>query len=277
MNTNELSHQDFVQFAQFLERQCGIVLSESKAYLVKSRLMPLVRQENQQDLSAMLKAVVTGRNSLLREKVIDAMTTNETLWFRDKYPFEILSKDLFQNLTSLNRKVRIWSAACSSGQEPYSIAMLVQEYKRQNPRAFPAGVEIVATDISADMLQKARLAQYDGLSLGRGLPDDLKQRYFTSLDNGSMQLARGVSSLVNFQELNLLGSFANLGRFDIVFCRNVLIYFSQQNKRKILQQIAASLQDNGILFLGASESISEVTDQFSMIRNNPGLYYQKKP
>ncbi|GAA0857115.1 protein-glutamate O-methyltransferase CheR [Aliiglaciecola litoralis] len=238
--------------------------------------MPLIREEKIADLSTCLQLIQSGNQAKLREKVVDAMTTNETLWFRDKYPFDILTNTLFNSLSSSRRKVRIWSAACSSGQEPYSIAMLVHEYKQKHPRAFPAGVEIVATDISTDMLARAKRGSYDHLSIGRGLPEERKNRFFRSVEGNHMQLLPEITSMVSFKTQNLLDSYSSLGKFDVVFCRNVLIYFSVTNKRKILQQIAACLQDDGALFLGASESIGELTHLFTLVRNNPGIFYSKK-
>ena len=204
------------------------------------------------------------------------MTTNETLWFRDTYPFELLSKTLFRQFADLGRPVRIWSAACSSGQEPYSIAMSFLEFKQANPGALSRGIEIIGTDLSSDMLQKAASAEYDHLSISRGLSESRKRAFFLPQDNGNLKLRPEVTRLVQFRPYNLLDSYTGLGRFDMVFCRNVLIYFSQDVKRKILQQIAAGLQSQGILFLGASESMSGLNDQFDMVRCNPGLYYQKK-
>ena len=154
--------------------------------------------------------------------------------------------------------------------------MLYKEFKRRNPSMFPHGIEIVATDLSSDMLERAKQAKYDMLSIGRGLPDDLKRQYFNQTDDGFMQLNQEIKSMVQYRPLNLLNSYRELGMFDLVLCRNVLIYFSSDNKRKILQQIAASLQSRGILFLGASESISEAAKEFEMVRCSPGLYYRKK-
>ncbi|WP_342804708.1 protein-glutamate O-methyltransferase CheR [Alteromonas sp. M12] len=276
MKLDQLAPHEFLEFTHFLERQCGIVLNEKKSYLVYSRLGPLVRQENLASISELLKIAYSGHSPKMREKVVDAMTTNETLWFRDKYPFEILSNRLLSELSKAKRKVRIWSAACSSGQEPFSIAMCIQEYKRANSRAFPLGVEIVATDISTDMLQRAKTGKFDSISISRGLSEERKERFFKAVDNNHMQLDKEIVSMVNFKPQNLLNSYSGLGRFDVVFCRNVLIYFSVNNKRKILQQIAACLQNDGALFLGASESIAELNQLFTLVRNNPGLFYIKK-
>ncbi|MCC2615081.1 protein-glutamate O-methyltransferase CheR [Aestuariibacter halophilus] len=276
MDQRDVGEQEYRDFVVFLERQCGIVLGDNKQYLVRSRLMPVVREFEFATLNTLLKAVINGQNRQLNQSVIDAMTTNETLWFRDTYPFQLLASDLLPKLAKTKRNLRIWSAACSSGQEPYSIAMVFQEYKRQNPQAFPGGIEIVATDLSSDILERARLAEYDNLSIARGLSEERRRNYFTTTPNGHHKLTKDVTSLVTFRPLNLLDGYGSLGRFDVVFCRNVLIYFAPEVKRQILQKIAACLQKDGILFLGASESISGVSDFFNMVRCNPGLYYAKK-
>lgn len=266
----------YSRFCEFLENRCGIVLGDSKQYLVRSRLMPLLKQVGHDDLNKLIESVVQGHDRQLMTQVIDAMTTNETLWFRDQYPFTLLTDVLLPKFENLSRPVRIWSAACSSGQEPYSIAMCVHEYKQKRPGALRAGVEIVATDISNKMLAHCQRGEYDELSLGRGLSDERKRQFFESTSNGGMRVISSVRNMVQFRSLNLLESYAGMGRFDIVFCRNVLIYFSAANKTKILQQIAASLPTDGILFLGASESLSGLSDQFTLHRCSPGLYFTKK-
>lgn len=276
LESREVGEQEYTQFGQYLERQCGIVLGDNKQYLVKSRLLPIVREFEFATLNSLLKTVVNGQNRSLNEVVVDAMTTNETLWFRDSYPFDLLGQRLLSEYAQKREPLKIWSAACSSGQEPYSIAMVFQEYKKRNPGAFPGGLEIVATDLSADMLDRAKSAEYDNLSLSRGLSEQRKSEFFNQQANGNLKLKPELTRHVTFKAQNLLDSYTNLGKFDIVFCRNVLIYFAPEVKRQILQQIAASLQTNGILFLGASESIASVSDQFDMVRCNPGLYYSKK-
>ncbi|MCG7815076.1 protein-glutamate O-methyltransferase CheR, partial [Alteromonas sp. MCA-1] len=260
----------------FLEKQCGIVLGDNKQYLVRSRLASLLYKHKYESADELIDVVVKGFDRTLLQNVIDAMTTNETLWFRDNYPFDLLVKELLPTLSAKNQKLRIWSAACSSGQEPYSIAMSVLEYQRQRPGALRAGVEIVATDLSTEMLQKCELGIYDELSLARGLSPQRRQAFFQQNDSGLMQVKPDVRRMVSFRSLNLLSSYAALGRFDIVFCRNVLIYFSAEVKQRILQQIAGQLQPQGVLFLGASESISAASDTYSMVKCHPGLYYQKK-
>ncbi|WP_334048241.1 CheR family methyltransferase [Alteromonas gracilis] len=276
MANKDVSPASYLKFREFLEKQCGIVLGENKQYLVRSRLASLLYKHKYESADELIDVVVRGFDRALLQSVIDAMTTNETLWFRDNYPFDLLVNNLLPSLSSKNQRIRIWSAACSSGQEPYSIAMSVLEYQRQRPGALRAGVEIVATDLSSEMLQKCELGLYDELSLARGLSPQRRQTFFQQGDNGMMQVKPEVRRMVTFRSLNLLTSYAALGRFDIVFCRNVLIYFSADVKQRILQQIAGQLQPEGILFLGASESINAASSTYSMVKCHPGLYYQKK-
>jgi len=272
----EVSPESYLKFREFLEKQCGIVLGDSKQYLVRSRLASLLYKHKYESADELISVVVRGFDRNLLQDVIDAMTTNETLWFRDNYPFDLLVKELLPSLASQNRKIRIWSAACSSGQEPYSIAMSVLEFQRQRPGTLRSGVEIVATDLSSEMLKKCELGIYDELSLARGLSAERREMFFQKNDAGAMQVKPEVRKMVSFRSLNLLSSYAALGRFDIVFCRNVLIYFSPEVKQRILQQIAGQLQSDGVLFLGASESISAASNSYSMVKCSPGLYYQKK-
>lgn len=276
MPNKQLSDDDYTLFREFLERQCGIVLGENKQYLVRSRLSPLMRKYDYLKLSDVVEHVVSGRNRSLRDEAIDAMTTNETLWFRDRYPFELLTNELLPKLEGQRSPVRIWCAACSSGQEPYSIAMTVHEYLKKKPGSLPGGVQITGTDLSTEMLQRCKEANYDSLSLSRGLSEDRKRIFFNNIGDGLLQVNKEVRDLVSFRPLNLLDSYGALGRFDIVFCRNVLIYFSTDVKSSILQKIAACMNNNGILFLGASESMSGLSDAYDMVRCNPGLYYTKK-
>jgi len=272
----EVSPEGYLKFRQFLEKQCGIVLGENKQYLVRSRLASLLYKYSYSSADELINVVVRGHDRGLLQSVIDAMTTNETLWFRDNYPFDLLVKDLLPDLAKTNRNIKIWSAACSSGQEPYSIAMAILEFQRQRPGILRGGVDIVATDLSSEMLSKCELGVYDELSLARGLSPQRRQAFFQQHEMGRMQIKPEVRRMVTFKSFNLLSSYAALGRFDIVFCRNVLIYFSADVKQRILQQIAGQLQPNGVLFLGASESISSASDTYSMVKCQPGLYYQKR-
>ncbi len=276
MSPRQLDDNSYQQFRVFLEQQCGIVLGENKQYLVKSRLAPLMSKFNVSSLGDLVARTLSPIERQLRAAVIDAMTTNETLWFRDEYPFTLLQNKLLPELSGKRSAVKIWSAASSSGQEPYSIAMSVLEYQQKNLGKLTSGAQIVGTDISETMLEHCKYGHYDGLAIARGLSATRKQQFFEAGDNGMLKLKDNVKRMVTFRHLNLLNSYSLLGRFDIVFCRNVLIYFSPDIKRKIIAQIHGVLNPKGYLFLGASESLSGLSQDFNMIRCNPGIIYQKK-
>jgi len=266
---------DFDQFRQFLENESGIVLGDNKQYLVASRLRKIMQDAELGDLKDLLSKVRI--NSRLKERVIDAMTTNETLWFRDKHPYRILKEVMFPEMISQKKSsVRIWSAACSSGQEPYSMSMMVEEYNRSNPSKRLNQVQIVASDLSSEILDQAKRGCYEKLALARGLDDDLQRRYFTSNPDGSWAVNRDIKSRVEFRSQNLLASYSSLGKFDIIFCRNVLIYFSAEQKKDILTRLARSLNPNGYLVIGATESLTGLNDIYEMIQCRPGLIYRAK-
>jgi len=275
MTAITISDQEYRDFSRFLESQCGIVLGDSKQYLVRSRLSPLVTKFKLATLSDLLRDVVTGRNRELRVAAVDAMTTNETLWFRDTYPFEVLANKLLPEVAANKRPIKIWSAASSSGQEPYSMGMTVLETQQRKPGMLPS-VSITATDISASMLDMCRAGVYDNLALGRGLSPERRRNFFEDAGDGRMKVKDNVKRLVNFRPQNLMDSYALLGKFDIIFCRNVLIYFSPDMKSQVLNQMANSLNPGGYLLLGASESLTGLTDRFEMVRCNPGIIYKLK-
>lgn len=276
MSDKKLDDNEYVRFRDFLEQQCGIVLGDNKLYLVKSRLAPLMSRFEVGSLSELIARTLRPSERLMRAAVVDAMTTNETLWFRDTYPFELLKSKLFPELLEKKSQVKIWSAASSSGQEPYSIAMSFSEYQTMNPRSMAANCSILGTDISNTMLEQCKLAEYDSLALARGLSPERKRKFFEPAGEGMMKVKANVRKLTNFRHLNLLDNYSLLGRFDVIFCRNVLIYFSPEVKSQIINKFANSLNPNGYLFLGASESMSGLSEQFNMIRCNPGIIYQKK-
>lgn len=276
MENKQLQESEYKQFRDFLELQCGIVLGENKQYLVKSRLAPLMQRFNIATLSELVSKTMSPFERQLRSAVIDAMTTNETLWFRDTYPYELLKSQLLPELEKTCRSVKIWSAASSSGQEPYSISMTIMEYQQTKPSAFAGGVSILGTDISNTMLEHCQRAEYDGLALARGLSPERRSRFFEDSGKGMMRVKEPVRKKVSFRHLNLLDSYTLLGKFDIIFCRNVLIYFSPEVKAKIIRQFAQSLNSRGYLILGASESLSSLNEDFEMLRCNPGIIYRKK-
>ena len=276
MTNKDLQQNEYDQFRLFLEQQCGIVLGENKQYLVKSRLAPLMSRFNVESLSELVSKTLGVHERQLRAAVVDAMTTNETLWFRDQYPFELLKTRLFPEFKTLNRPLKIWSAASSSGQEPYSIAMSVAEFQSSSPGVLKMGAQIIGTDISNTMLDMCKHAEYDALALARGLSAERRKKFFKDSGNGMAQVVDSLKKQVSFRHLNLLDSYALMGKFDIIFCRNVLIYCSPEVKAKIIAQFSQALNPKGYLFLGASESMSGLSTDFDMVRCNPGIIYQKK-
>jgi chemotaxis protein methyltransferase CheR len=274
VTTKQISAQEYDDFRRYLEDASGIVLGDNKHYLVTSRLNRLMREFEIGDFAHLMQQLKTRHNSKLHKQIVDAMTTNETLWFRDTYPFEVLKHELLPDATSQKaRQLRIWSAASSSGQEAYSISMTIQEYLSSKPGSLPANIQIIGTDISATMLRDAGEATYDKMSLSRGISEDRKKRFFLPQDE-KWQVRPEIKSRASFRELNLLNNFTALGKFDIIFCRNVLIYFSSEIKSDILNRMAKSLNPGGYLFLGGSESPTSYTDAFELVRTPKGVVYR---
>ncbi|MFT5691409.1 MAG: chemotaxis protein methyltransferase CheR [Oceanicoccus sp.] len=272
----ESAAAEYREFRDFLAKACGIVLGDNKQYLVASRLKRLMSDQDIENLGELIKRLQQFSNRSLKESVVDAMTTNETLWFRDAHPFNILKEKLLPELKSSVRPVRVWSAACSSGQEPYSISMMIEEFTRSNPGVLKQSVEIVATDLSRSMLDCCKEAEYDNLSLGRGLSPERLKQFFEPLDSGVWRVKKEVSQRVRLQQLNLMDSYSSLGKFDVVFCRNVLIYFSAELKADIFRRLHGSLRPGGYLVLGASESLVGTTELFDMVQCRPGIIYRAK-
>ena len=268
----EITKPDFALFRDYLERVCGILLGDNKEYLVSSRLRGIMKELEFTALSELVKKMEI--DSRLREKVVDAMTTNETLWFRDSHPFKILQEKLLPEICAKQKNLDLWCAASSTGQEPYSISMIIEEFKRSNPGKLTSE-KIVATDISSSALEAAKAGQYDQLALGRGMPEDLLTRYFSKHEN-SWKVNANVAARVQYRMLNLLHSYSMLGKFDVVFCRNVLIYFSGDVKKDILTRIHGTLKPGGYLLLGASEALSGLPDLYEMVQCSPGSIYRKK-
>ena len=269
---------DFEQFRTFLEKACGILLGSNKQYLVSSRLNKLMEQQGIKTLGELVQKMQAQPRGGLREQVVDAMTTNETLWFRDTYPFEVMKNRVLPELIKANpsQRLRIWSAASSSGQEPYSLSMTLDEFEKTNLGQLKAGVQIVATDLSGSMLNAAKSGEYDSLAMGRGLSQERLNRYFDAKGPGRWALKPAIKNRVEFRALNLLDSYASLGKFDVVFCRNVLIYFSAEVKKDILTRIHATLKPGGYLFLGASEALNGLPDLYQMVQCSPGIIYKVK-
>ncbi|MEB3246179.1 MAG: protein-glutamate O-methyltransferase CheR [Vampirovibrionales bacterium] len=284
-NASSLNAQEFELFREYIEKQCGIALGKEKAYLVESRLAKLVVESGCENFSDFYKKVRSGLDLALKTKVIDAMTTNETLWFRDESPFTLLKTQIlpeFQAQLAAGKKhqLRIWSAACSTGQEPYSIVMTVKEFdaehagKAGKPPVYPA-LKILATDISSSALMLAKMARYDGISIARGLPEAYKEKYFEN-QGRVFSLKDEIKQPVEFKSFNLQDSVFPLGKFDVIFLRNVAIYFSADFKTELFGKLVTALNPSGYLILGASESINGYSKAFETKLFERGTLYQLK-
>ncbi len=272
-----LSKSLYEDFRRFLEDACGIVLGENKHYLVTSRLNRLTQEFSFQTLSDLLTALKADKDKRLKERVIDAMTTNETSWFRDVYPYETLNESLLPEVAAKKpNALRIWSAACSTGQEPYSISMTINEFQSARLGQLAMPIEIISTDISATVLNQARKGVYDEMSISRGLSVERRKRFFVPTSNNHWEIIPKIRSSVKFTEINLLQSYALLGKFDIIFCRNVLIYFSSELKGSILERMAQALNPGGVLVLGGSETPSGYSRSYEMVRHPKGVVYRVK-
>jgi chemotaxis protein methyltransferase CheR len=252
-----IADHDYQIFRTFLSQACGIVLGDNKQYLVVNRMRRIMEDHQFQSLSALVTCINQHREPGLKERVIDAMTTNETFWFRDSSPFEALRDVLLPRMVTVEKRphIRIWSAACSSGQEPYSISMIIDEFKARHPGQLRREPEIIATDISMTVLNSARQADYDSLSVSRGLSPERRRLFFDEKPGLRFQLKSHITDRVSFRQLNLQDNYAGIGRFDIIFCRNVLIYFAADLKADILKRMHLSLNPASYLILGASESL----------------------
>jgi chemotaxis protein methyltransferase CheR len=266
------SNPDFLFLRDLLHRHSAIVIDTSKDYLVEARLGPLAKREGLGSITALVaKLRSEGAASPLLRRVIDAMTTNETLFFRDVHPFEALRDKLLPELLErrTSHELNIWSAACSSGQEPYTIAMMLRE---GFPRLASWKVEILATDLSPTMIAKARKGLYGKIEVNRGLPLPLLAKYFEQ-QGSDYQISGDLRKMMSFRELNLAGPWPAMGPFDVVFLRNVLIYFDVETKKSILSRVVRLLRPDGYLLLGAAETTLNLEERFERLQiDRAGCY-----
>ncbi len=261
---------DYEYLRKLLKDHSGLDLSADKQYLIESRLLPLSRKCGVPGIGELVQKMKAGSSSIIAQ-VVEAMTTNETFFFRDKVPFEHFRDTIMPEVLKAraNRKsVRIWCAAGSTGQEPYSLAMSLKEMG-----AALAGwrVEIIATDLSTEVLEKSKSGVYSQFEVQRGLPIQLLVKYFKQ--NGELwQISPELRAMVQHRQLNLLHDFSQLGTFDIIFCRNVLIYFDQETKINIFGRLVKAMEGDGFLVLGAAETVVGLTDVFKPFPDKRGLY-----
>jgi chemotaxis protein methyltransferase CheR len=267
---------EFEVLRSFLKARSGLALTPDKRYLVESRLGPVCTRFKLNNLSRLIAELKNGRAIELEKAVVEAMTTNETFFFQDKVPFDIFQDVLLPRYLkerASTKRLRIWCAAASTGQEPYSLAMLLNE-----TAAKLAGwsVELIATDISTEVLEKAKAGLYNQFEVQRGLPIRLMMKYFTNTGD-QWQISREIRSMVDFRQLNLIQDFSRLGQFDIIYCRNVLIYFDLPTKTDVFRRLAKALAPDGSLVLGASETVLGITDAFTLDPAYRGLYVKADP
>ena len=261
---------DYEYLRKLLKERSGLDLSADKQYLVESRLIPLARRAGLSGIAELVQKMKNGADALITD-VVEAMTTNETFFFRDKIPFDHLRDTILPQLVPARtnrRALRIWSAASSTGQEPYSIAMCLREFG-----AALSGwrIEIVATDLSQEVLEKSKAGIYSQFEVQRGLPIQMLVKYFKQ--TGELwQLNADIRGMVQHKQLNLLHDFSGLGKFDIIFCRNVLIYFDQDTKIRIFERLSKMLEADGTLMLGAAETVVGISDAFRPSPDKRGLY-----
>jgi chemotaxis protein methyltransferase CheR len=261
---------DYEYLRKLLKDHSGLDLSADKQYLIESRLLPLARKAGLADIGELVQKMKSGSGSLIAQ-VVEAMTTNETFFFRDKIPFDHFREKIMPEMLQARagrKSLRIWCAAGSTGQEPYSLAMCLKEMG-----AALGGwrVEIVATDLSSEVLEKSRAGIYSQFEVQRGLPIQMLVKYFKQ--TGELwQINADIRAMVQHRQLNLLHDFSQSGRFDVIFCRNVLIYFDQDTKSNVFGRLARTIEPDGFLVLGAAETVVGLTEAFKPIADRRGLY-----
>lgn len=266
-----MNSSDFEFLCNMLKSRSGLILGSEKMYLVESRLLPLVRKRKLDNLEALVQNLRLGSDKQLLQDVTEAMTTNESSFFRDKTPFDNLRNEIipkFIETRGSRKQLRIWSAAASTGQESYSIAMVLKEMPAQL-----AGwrFDIIGTDLSKEVLEKARAGMYSQFEVQRGVPMQMLVKYFKQI--GEMwQIDPAIRAMVQFREGNLLNDLRGMGPCDIIFCRNVLIYFDTETKKLVLERMAEIMPEDGVLFLGAAETVIGLTTKLVSVKGLRGVY-----
>ncbi len=271
-----MTELDFDYLCTFLKARSGLSLGAEKRYLIESRLSLVCRRHDVGAIPDLVTIIKGGRNLAVEKDVVEAMTTNETFFFRDKTPFDLFRDVLLPRYLAARvptRRLRIWCAAASTGQEPYSLAMLLKE---ASARLAGWQVEIVATDLSTEVLDKAKAGLYSQFEVQRGLPIQMLLKYFKQVGD-QWQIAPEIRAMVDYRPLNLIKEFGYLGVFDIIYCRNVLIYFDKPTKTNVLQRLSAMMAPDGALLLGAAETVLGLTEALTPDPVNRGLYGKTVP
>lgn len=274
-----MTPQDYAYLSKLLNERSGLQLAGDKQYLIENRLLPVARQHNCGSIGDLVAKLKQFAEEPLRQRVTEAMTINESFFFRDKTPFDRFQDTvlpLMQKARGASRRLRIWCAAASTGQEPYSLAMM---FKQAGNEFAGWRIEILATDISTDVIEKAKSGLYTQFEVQRGLPIQYLLKYFKQ-DGDQWRIDQSIRDMVQYRQHNLLDDFSVLGMFDVIFCRNVLIYFDTKTKQDVLTRISRSLVKDGHLLLGAAETVVGFTSLFMPMPEKRGLYVhatEKKP
>lgn len=276
----QITEQEFAAFSQYIHEMTGIVIPREKTYLLESRMQPILAEHGFGSFTELYRAARAERRRILAKEIIDAITTNETFFFRDNKPFELLRNKILPDIIDRRRRsgatgripLRIWSAACSSGQEVYSIAMTLSELLPVREY----DIRILGTDISSKALAVASYGQYNAFEVQRGLPDTLRHKYFLPGAGGGLRVRDELRGMARFEKINLLQPLALQERFDVIFCRNVAIYFSRPDKAKLFNNLGRMLQPDGALILGGSETLTGMDTGFVSRNYLQAIYYQRQ-
>ncbi|QTA90482.1 CheR family methyltransferase [Desulfonema magnum] len=293
----KLSENEFELLRNYIYNICGLFIPDNKAYLIRQRLEPIAEAAKCRSFGEFYRKIKYSPLPIYQEQIINAITTNETSFFRDTHPFLTFREYILPRLSEMIRerklrgnsrkgsKVGLWSAGSSTGQEPYSLAMVIHEYVEENrsfqkEKAFPVSVSeedfgILATDISSEVLSRAIVGEYGEMELRRGLSSERVEKYFGKV-GGRWLINSSIRSMVEFRQMNLMNTFTVLGGFDVIFCRNVLIYFDIDTKSRIIDQFHTMLSENGLLILGTTENVYALTDKFDSLHYGETLLYKKK-
>jgi chemotaxis protein methyltransferase CheR len=284
----ELSQDEFVRLSDYIHGLCGIVIASNKSYLIQQRLEPLVAEMGYRSFGEFYERIAQSRLPEMEQRIIDAITTNETFFFRDGHPFVAFKEHVLPRLATLIRRrkardvsrkgptVSLWSAGSSTGQEPYSLAMLIDEYVSANGHLNICKEDfgLLATDISSAALSRAMAGEYTEMEMKRGLSADRMATYFRKNER-SWIIHSYIREMIEFRQINLVKPFSLLGGFDIILCRNVLIYFDNATRKRMVNQLYDMLSEGGVLLLGATENLYAITNRFESVYYGKTLLYRK--
>jgi chemotaxis protein methyltransferase CheR len=273
----KITQREFDLFRRLIQEKCGIALDNSKGYLLENRLARMLTESLCNNFGELYYKLKNSKSDSMLNKMVEAVTTKETLWFRDQYPFKALQNIIFPAIVQKTQTsdINIWSAGCSTGQEAYSVAITAQEFRKtiSQGQNFINRISILGTDISSRSIEHALIGEYDEIAIQRGLSKSALNKYFYKNGN-NWQINDAIKKMTLFEYQNLLDLPKRFGPFDIIFIRNVMIYFSEDLKKRLLKQITSILKKQGYLFLGTGETVQGYSDQFSTLKYEGGIYFQ---